>query len=267
MSAADGPADESPDEPGHEPGQPGDEPDDQRDDRSSDPDAPDATVQLPMFPLGSVLFPGLTVPLRVFEDRYRALVHHLLRVDDPAERLFGSVAIREGYEVGDHGSQSLQRVGCRLQLTEVEPHDDGTFDVVAVCRDRIRLDRLDPSGAFPVGDVVLLDDRGDRGPGAAVVPAAVERTSALFTAYQAVVAELRGDVISGDLPRDPTFLSWAMSAVAPLPLPDRQALLETDDTTERLVLLGDLFAAELQAMNVIPSLPATRLNRTGWSPN
>lgn len=246
MSAADGPADESPDDgvvPGEGP----------------------APLQLPMFPLGSVLFPGLTVPLHVFEDRYRALVHHLLREPDPALRVFGSVAIREGYEVGDHGNQSLQRVGCRLQLTEVEAHEDGTFDVVAVCRDRIRLDRLDPSGAFPVGDVVLLD--AEPAAGLPVVGAAVDRTSALFTAYQTVVAQLRGDVLSGELPRDPTYLSWAMSAVAPLPLPDRQRLLETDDTTERLVLLGDLFASELQAMNVIPSLPATRLNRTGWSPN
>ena len=56
---------------------------------------------LPMFPLNTVLFPGVTLPLHVFEERYRALVEHLLRIEDPAERVFGSVAIREGYEVGD----------------------------------------------------------------------------------------------------------------------------------------------------------------------
>ena len=50
--------------------------------------------QLPIFPLNTVMFPGVTVPLHVFEDRYRALVHHLLREPDPAKRLFGSVAIR-----------------------------------------------------------------------------------------------------------------------------------------------------------------------------
>ena len=70
---------------------------------------------LPMFPLNAVLFPGMSVPLRVFEDRYRALVHHLLRVDDPTERVFGSVGIREGYEVGEHGAQWLFRIGCRVQ--------------------------------------------------------------------------------------------------------------------------------------------------------
>ena len=51
---------------------------------------------LPMFPLNAVLFPGVSVPLKVFEDRYRALVHHLLRVPDPTERLFGSVGHPRG---------------------------------------------------------------------------------------------------------------------------------------------------------------------------
>ena len=66
-------------------------------------------VALPLFPLNTVLFPGVTIPLHIFEDRYRALVHHLLRLD-PVERMFGSVAIREGYEVGEHGAQSLYRI-------------------------------------------------------------------------------------------------------------------------------------------------------------
>src|SRR3954451_21675455 len=111
-----------------------------------------------MFPLNAVLFPGVSVPLTVFEDRYRALVHHLLRVDDPAERVFGSVGIREGYEVGDHGAQSLYRIGCRLQLSDVESHADGTFDIVVVGMERIELQRLDTGGPFPVGHVV---DRPD----------------------------------------------------------------------------------------------------------
>src|ERR1044072_5033270 len=95
---------------------------------------------LPMFPLNTVLFPGMSVPLRVFEDRYRALVHHLLRVEDPTERGFGSVGIREGYEVGEHGAQWLFRVGCRVKMTDVEAHPDGTFELVAVGLDRIELE-------------------------------------------------------------------------------------------------------------------------------
>ena len=215
-----------------------------------------------MFPLNAVIFPGVSVPLNVFEDRYRALVHHLLRVEDPTQRVFGSVGIREGYEVGDHGSQSLFRVGCRVQLTEVESRPDGTFSIVAVGLDRIQLERLDTSGTFPVGHVV------DRPETTATVPEELlERARSTFTAYRAALADLRSDPYDGALPRDPTYLSWTLAAVAPLPMSERQALLEAEDATDRLVLLTDLLRTELRAMNVIPSLPATEVARTRWSPN
>jgi uncharacterized protein len=219
-----------------------------------------------MFPLNAVLFPGVSVPLTVFEDRYRALVHHLLRVEDPAERVFGSVGIREGYEVGDHGAQSLYRIGCRMQLTEVESHPDGTFDVVAVGMERIQLDRLDTSGPFPVGHVTDLPDPSE-GAGEPTPESVLESARIAFTAYRAALADLRSDPYSGALPRDPTYLSWTLAAVAPLPMSERQALLEAEDATERLVLVTDLLRSELRAMNVIPSLPATEVARTRWSPN
>lgn len=220
------------------------------------------TDTLPMFPLNSVLFPGVSVPLTVFEDRYRALVHHLLRVSDPAERVFGSVAIREGYEVGDHGAQSLFKVGCRVQLTEVEAHGDGTFDVVAVGLDRIELERLDTTGLFPVGHVV------PRPEAVADVPEEIlDRARATFTAYRVALAEIRVDPYTGALPKDPSYLSWTLAACAPLPLQERQALLEAEDASLRLTMVTDLLRSELRAMNVIPSLPATEVARTRWSPN
>lgn len=217
---------------------------------------------LPMFPLGMVTFPGVMVPLHVFEDRYTALVEELLSRPDPADRLFGSVGIREGYEVGDHGAQSLFRVGCRLQLTEVERLGDGRFDIVAVGRDRIRLNRLETAGSYPAGEVDVLPDRH-----ADVDPQTVELAAATFAAYRIAVSELREDPYPADLPHDPAYLSWVLAAATPLPLSDRQMLLETEDTGDRLVLLTELLRQELRAMNVIPSLPATEVARTRWSPN
>lgn len=217
---------------------------------------------LPMFPLNTVVFPGMTVPLHVFEDRYRALVRHLLRVDDPAERVFGTVAIREGYELGDHGAQSVYRVGCVLQLTEVEPRPDGTFDVVAVGRDRLRLDHMERGGDYPTGVAEVVEE-----PRVEVAREVSDRARATFTAYRAAVAELQGDPFSGALPRDPDYLAWTLSALSPLPMAERQSLLEAPDAGARLVLVTRLLRDELRAINVIPSLPATRVARTAWSPN
>ncbi|TIC80994.1 LON peptidase substrate-binding domain-containing protein [Nocardioides sp. GY 10127] len=222
----------------------------------------DAT--LPMFPLNSVSFPGLTVPLRVFEERYRAMVEHLMDLEDPAERMFGSVAIREGYEVGEHGAQSLFRVGVRLRLTQCRERPDGTLAVTAVGVDRFELDGLErhPDGGFPLGRVSARPDSdGD------VDDALLQAARSTFTAYRAALADLAGDPWEGALPRDPSWLSWAMAAGAPLPLPDRQELLETDTAAERLTHVVGLLREELRAINVIPSLPATDVARTRWSPN
>ena len=217
---------------------------------------------LPMFPLNTVLFPGMSVPLRVFEDRYRALVHHLLRVDDPVERIFGSVGIREGYEVGDHGAQWLFRIGCRVKMTEVEAFADGTFELVAVGLDRIELEHLDTTGAYPVGRVNQLSDEN------LPVPDHIDAVARdAYTAYRSALLEMDREPPSGELPQDPAYLSWALAALAPLSLSQRQALLEAEDATGRLRMVTDVLRGELRTMKVLPSLPATEIARTRWSPN
>lgn len=215
-----------------------------------------------MFPLSTVVFPGMSVPLHVFEDRYRMLVNHLLAVDDPAERVFGTVAIREGYEVGEHGAQSVYRVGCVLQLTEAGRRDDGTFDIVAVARERMMLEEMQRGADFPQGMVAVLPEPEVEVPGEVL-----DKARATFTAFRVAMIELQGDPYSGTLPRDPDYLAWTLSALTPLPMAERQSLLEAADATERLQLVTRLLTEELRAINVIPSLPATQVARTAWSPN
>ena len=93
----------------------------------------------------------------------------------------------------------------------------------------------------------------------------LEQARATFTAYRAALSEIRADPYEGDLPQDPSYLSWTLAACAPLPLHERQELLEAEDAAERLRLVTALLRAELRAMNVIPSLPATEVARTRWS--
>ena len=222
-------------------------------------------VQLPIFPLNTVVFPGVTVPLHVFEERYRALVHHLLTISDKTQRLFGVVAIREGYEVGSHGVQSVHRVGCVVQMTSVEPYADGRFDIEVVGRHRLRLDALDTSGTDLVGDVETVEEaKVDTPTGLQEA----EKTRATFEEYRRRLSELRGDdVLDGDLPRDPEFLSYALAATCLLTLQERQELLEAANPLDRLVMLRHALREEMRAMTAVPSLPATEVARTSWSPN
>jgi len=221
--------------------------------------------QLPIFPLNTVVFPGVTVPLLVFEDRYRALVHHLLTISDTSLRVFGIVAIREGYEVGRHGAQSVHRVGCVVQLTSVKSLDDGRFDIEVVGRQRMRLAGLDSSGSYLVGDVDTLSERTAKGSDAAHEAG---RTLQTFQEYRRRLSDLRGtEVLDGELPKDPEYLSYSLAATCLLTLQERQSLLEADTALDRLILLRHAMREEMRAMRAIPSLPATEVARTSWSPN
>ncbi len=221
--------------------------------------------QLPVFPLNMVMFPGATMELHVFEERYRALVQRLLGNPDPATRLFGIVAIREGYEVGQHGKQSLHRVGCIVQLTEAEQYDDGRFDIEVVGRQRMHLDSMDTSGEYLVGDVEPLRERTAKG---ADLAREASRTADTFARYRGRLAEMGGgSVLDADLPHDPEFLSYTLATTCLLTLQQRQDLLEAETALERLVMLRHDLTQEMRAMRAIASLPAAELARTGWSPN
>src|SRR6202012_4520 len=109
---------------------------------------------LPLFPLGAVLYPGMLLPLHIFEDRYRQLIQDLL--DGPEPQRFGVIAIRKGRETGIEGVQSLYAVGCTAVLRRVERYEDGRFDIVTVGTQRFRLSRLDESRPYLQGEVELL---------------------------------------------------------------------------------------------------------------
>lgn len=223
---------------------------------------------LPIFPLNVVAFPGMTVPLHIFEERYRAMVRHLRTLPAP-ERLFGIVAIREGYEVGAHEARSMFRTGCVVQLTEVEEYDDGRFDIAAVGRHRMRVLATETSEPFLRAEVEHLDpDLTDPAQSTTASAQEAARTLATFEEYRSVLSGLTGvPVVTRGLPRDPVLLSYALAAACPLPLPERQRLLESPSTTERLALLQRLLSDEIRAMRMVPSLPATEVARSGWNPN
>jgi Lon protease-like protein len=218
--------------------------------------------QVPLFPLGTVLFPGLLLPLHVFEDRYRQLVRDLVSGPDE-ERVFGVVAIREGREVGAEGVRALYDVGCLARLRQVEPYSDGRFDIVTTGSRRFRVGHLAASDAehpYLRADVELLDE--PTGDAADVLARSV---GSVFDAYRQV---LTGAAAAADeLPGDPTELSYLVAAAAVLDLGDRQALLAAPDTTSRLRLELATLRREAALLRLLPSLPGVELTRTAVSPN
>lgn len=224
--------------------------------------------RLPLFPLGTVLFPGLVLPLHIFEPRYRRLVGDLLALPEGAARRFGVVALREGHEVGVSGARALYPVGCIAQVRQVSRHEDGRFDLVTVGSSRFSVDVLHrpattDTDAYLRADATILDDAA--GPDAG--EAAVVATRA-FARYQAALVELRGEpVVSGELPTDPLLLSYLIAAAVVVPFADRQRFLEAPDAASRLRLATTVMRSELDAIAVVASLPATDVSAAGWSAN
>jgi uncharacterized protein len=218
---------------------------------------------LPLFPLGAVLYPGLLLPLHIFEDRYRQLVRDLL--DGPKPAQFGVIAIRKGRETGIDGVSALHDIGCTATLREVTAHDDGRFELVTVGTRRFRLIALDDRGPYLRGRVELLAEETGAQPAAAAAAREVRRA---FRGYLGVLAA-RGaaDISVPDLPSEPVQLSYLVAATMIIELADEQRLLAESDALRRLTAELALLTRETAMLRSFSSAPAPELRSSPYSAN
>ena len=218
---------------------------------------------LPLFPLGAVLYPGMLLPLHIFEERYRQLVRYLL--DGPEPRWFGVIAIRKGRETGIDGVHSLYEIGCTATLRRVDRHEDGRFDIVTVGTRRFRLLGLDETRPYLQGEVELLaEEPADP----AVAGPAVRVIQAAFREYLDALTEWGGATVRlEELPDEPELLSFLVAAAMVIDLPERQALLAESDTLRRMAMQRALLSRETAMLRTTTSRPAPDLRNTPYSPN
>lgn len=218
---------------------------------------------LPLFPLGTVLYPGLVLPLHIFEDRYKQLIRDLLDQEEP--RRFGVIAIREGRETGIGGVAALHDVGCIATLRDVTEAGDGQYDIVTVGTDRFKLHGLDDSLPYLRGDIEVLGEPAGDEAAAAVAAGAVQRG---FRGYLTVLADRGSATISvPDLPDEPILLSYLVAASMIIDLNDRQGLLAQPDAVRRLSAERVLLARETAILREFGTTPATELRGAPYSPN
>jgi uncharacterized protein len=220
---------------------------------------------LPLFPLGAVLYPGMLLPLHIFEDRYRRLVRDLLDGPGPEPRRFGVIAIRKGRETGVEGVHSLYEIGCTAALRRVEKHEDGRFELVTVGTQRFRLLALDQTLPYLQGEVEMLTDEAVDQAAAAFLVRAVQ---VAFRAYLDALAEWGGATVRvEDLPDEPVLLSFIVAAAMVIDLPERQGLLDEPDALGRLDAERALLSREAAMLRATTSRPAPDLRYTPYNPN
>ena len=218
---------------------------------------------LPLFPLSTVLFPGMRLPLHIFEPRYRQLVADLL--DQPEPRRFGVIAIRKGKETGVDGVAALYDVGCVATVRQVESREDGRYDLLTVGTQRFRLLGLDKSLPYLRGEIEPLPDETGEAREAAY---ATRRVQEAFRGYLNMLVDRGGGVISvADLPDEPLLLSYIIAAAMIIDLPDRQSLLAAPDALARLKAERSLLTREIGMLRATTSRPAPDFNYEPFSPN
>ena len=204
--------------------------------------SPEALAALPLFPLGTVLYPGGLLPLRIFEVRYLDMVRRCQREGRP----FGVVALTQGHEVRQAGAprEAFCEIGTLATLAEVQAPQPGLLMIKAHGGPRFRIRRSEqlPHGLW-VGDVELLAED----PPVAVPEDLKPPAQSLGRVLETLTAQAAD--AGAEVPvRQPWQLddcAWVANRwceLLPLPLAMKQRLMTLDNPLVRLELVGDLLA-------------------------
>ncbi len=197
-------------------------------------------ADIPMFPLGSVLFPAMPLPLRVFEERYLALLATVL-ADEPSE--FGVVLIERGQEVG--GGDARFDVGTVARITQLEA-GEGFIAVLGVGTRRFTVTGWRDEAPYPVADVAELPElqwEPRLQPLREQAEQVVRRSLAVATEF--VELPWSSDVQLAD---DPMEACWQLAAVAPLGPLDQVRLLGSDSLESLLTTLIEVTETSLDSI-------------------
>ncbi len=198
------------------------------------------SMEMPLFPLRTVLFPGMMMPLHIFEDRYLEMINRCIE-----ERLpFGVVLIREGNEVGDDAVPHT--IGTAARITRAEPLDDGRMNVTVVGTRRFRIEELHRDRSYLTGSVthypVINGDTRLAMEQAQKVRPKIVRYIDLLTRATGVQLQME------QLPEDPTTLAFLAGIALQVPPQDKQRMLSLPGIPEMLEMENYFLGKELQLL-------------------
>lgn len=202
---------------------------------------PNRTMQMPIFPLKNVvLFPGMVLPLHIFEMRYREMIARCIDEHLP----FGVSLIAEGQEIG--AGAEPHAIGTAARIVRVEKLDDGRMNITAVGTQRFRITKLHYDRSYVTATVSHFP----------VVNGATQRATALsqrvrpqVLEYVAALSKAANVNLTLDrLPEDPLTLAFLVAISLQVSPKEKQQLLEAAGVPEILALESRLLARELQLM-------------------
>jgi Lon protease-like protein len=208
--------------------------------RVSNPEQPMEPMHLPLFPLRLALFPGMMLPLHIFEPRYRAMIHYCLENQSP----FGVVMIREGQESG--GPATPYEIGTAARITKVEKESDGRMNIMAVGTRRFRIEKLDHSHSYLSAEVSHYPILNGSTTQAMVM---ANRIRPKILRYVELLAKSTGTQLQlAQLPEDPTTLAMLIGIAIQVNPEEKQKILALAGIPEMLDWENFYLARELQLL-------------------
>jgi Lon protease-like protein len=210
--------------------------------------------RIPLFPLGTVLLPGVSLPLHIFEPRYRQLTVDLVTGAAP-DRCFGVVATK--YAWSEHTPEpEIQQVGCSAVLREASRLPDGRFDIVTRGDRRFRLLDIEDRGSAPylTGTIEWLPDIEAEDTPEDLMRVLMQSARSAHRRYCAA-AWHRSDWSEPDPEAEPGILAHLIASDCLLSLEDRQRLLEERSPIRRLRMVRRLLNREAGILGSLHAVP------------
>ncbi len=215
---------------------------------------------MPLFPLNTVLFPGMPLYLHIFEPRYKLMIGECIRQQRP----FGVVLISQGSEVSPN--VSIYSVGTTADITHVKPLAHGEMNIATIGRSRFRILSTHNHQPYLSG---IVEDFPVTQQHDASLPNLVNRLTPLVKRYLNIFAALGEVEFKMDrLPDDPELLAYLTAIILNVPPPDKQRILEIPSLPEMLSAEYQIIRREaLFLKHIIENGPRWRDDPAPFSPN
>ncbi len=204
---------------------------------------------LPLFPLNVVLFPGMLLPLHIFEPRYRQMIGECVAAGSP----FGVVFIKDGPEIG--GAATPHTVGTAAKITSATSLADGRLNIATVGYERFTIQALHHDQPYLTATVAAFPLAGA---GTALAKREAQALAPWLMRYLDVLGEAAATQFERTLlPSNPESLANLVAIVAQIPMEEKQRLLEAPAAVELLSRERALLRREISLMRAMLANPRT----------
>jgi uncharacterized protein len=222
--------------------------------------------ELPIFPLNTVLFPGMPIRLHIFEQRYREMFEHVLSTN----RTFGINLIKKGQEALGPMAEPFE-TGCTARVSGIEKLEDGTFDATVIGDERFRILRIGAGQSYMTAFVESAPLQAHH---TLDVVRGVHRLRPRLVRYLAMLskyvtedegaAEMDIDLTGLQLPEDPMMLLYLGAALLQIPSIEKQPLLEADTAALLLSKVQVLYRRELALLPSMAEVSEEQARVSAW---